>query len=81
MVAEVSTPLAGVAVTAFAGGTEVTSTSTEDDGTYVLGGLVTGEYRVEFSAAGFDDFVVDDVAVTAGQTTANVNATMTASAP
>ncbi len=81
LAAEVSTPLAGVAVTAYVGDTEVTSTSTEDDGTYLLGGLATGEYRVEFSAAGFDDFVVDDVAVTAGQTTANVNAVMTATAP
>jgi hypothetical protein len=81
MAADVSTPLAGVAVTAYAGDTEVTSTSTEDDGTYVLGGLATGEYRVEFSAAGFDDAVVEGVAVTAGQTTANVNATMTTAAP
>ncbi|MEK7731928.1 MAG: carboxypeptidase regulatory-like domain-containing protein, partial [Planctomycetota bacterium] len=81
MVADVSTPLAGVAVTAYAGDTEVTNTSTEDDGTYVLGGLATGEYRVEFSAVGFDDVVVEGVAVTAGQTTANINATMTATAP
>lgn len=79
--AEVSTPLAGVAVTAYAGDTEVTSTSTVNDGTYVLGGLATGDYRVEFSATGFDDVVVEDVAVTAGQTTANIHAALTASAP
>lgn len=78
---DVSTPLAGVAVTAYVGETEVTSAATDDDGMYVLGGLTTGEYRVEFSATGFDDVVVDDVSVTAGQTTANVNAVMAATGP
>jgi hypothetical protein len=81
MVGDVSTPLVGASVTAFDGDTEVTSTSTGADGTYLLGGLPTGEYRVEFSATGFDDFEVEGVAVSAGQTTGNVNATMTASAP
>ena len=69
---DVSTPLAGASVTAYDEDTEVTSTSTAEDGTYLLGGLVTGEYRVEFSAAGYDDVVVEDVAV---------SATMTATAP
>jgi hypothetical protein len=81
MVSDVSTPLAGASVTAYDGDTEVTSTATGVDGTYVLSGLPTGEYRVEFSATGFDDFVVEGVAVNAGQTTGNVNATMTASGP
>lgn len=76
VVEDVSTPLSGVSVTAYTGDTEVTSTTTEGDGTYVLGGLTTGEYRVEFSAAGFDDVVVEEVSVTAGQSTANVNATI-----
>jgi hypothetical protein len=79
MVVDVSTPLVGASVTAYDGDTEVTSTSTGADGTYVLGGLPTGDYRVEFSATGFDDVSVDNVAVTAGQTTANVDAVMTAS--
>jgi len=81
MVGDVSTPIAGASVTAYDGDTEVTSTSTSADGTYVLSGLPTGEYRVEFSATGFNDFEVEGVAVSAGQTTGNVNATMTASAP
>jgi hypothetical protein len=81
MVGDVSTPIAGASVTAYDGDTEVTSTSTGTDGTYVLSGLPTGAYRVEFSATGFNDFVVEGVAVNAGQTTGNVNATMTASGP
>jgi hypothetical protein len=81
MVGDVSTPLDGASVTAYDGDTEVTSTSTGADGAYVLSGLPTGAYRVEFSAAGFNDFEVEGVAVSAGQTTGNVNATMAASAP
>jgi len=81
MVADVSTPLPGVAVTAYMGAAEVTSTSTGDDGTYLLGGLATGEYRVEFSAIGYDSVVVEGVVVNAAQTTANVNATMAVTSP
>lgn len=74
-------PLAGVAVTAFLDGAEVTSTSTDADGAYAFGGLVAGTYRVEFSLGGFDDAVVDDVDVVAGQTTVDINAVMTPAAP
>jgi len=75
------TPLTGVAVTAFAGGDEVTSTSTAADGTYVLAGLTTGTYHIEFSLAAYADVAVDGVSVSAGVETSNVNAAMTASAP
>ncbi len=71
--------LGGVAVTAYKDDVEVTSTQTEDDGTYQLLGLTTGTYRVEFTATGFVDAEVADVSVTAGQDTAGVNATLTAS--
>ncbi len=74
-------PLAGAAVTAFLDGAEVTSTSTDADGAFAFGGLVTGTYRVEFSLGGFDDTAVNGVEVLAGQTTANVNAVMTPTAP
>jgi len=70
--------IAGASVTAFnEDGEEVTTTATADDGTYVLGGLPTGTYRVEVSASGFADASVSDVSVTAGQQTADVNFTLT----
>jgi len=75
-----ASPLAGVSVTAFDGDTEVTATTTEADGTYVLGGLPTGDYRVVFSAAGYDDVELADVAVAAGSATEHVDATMTVAA-
>ena len=46
-----------------------TSTSTEDDGTYVLAGLSVGEYRLEFSAASYQDAEVEGVEVTVGEET------------
>ncbi len=74
--------LAGVSVTAFDDdGEEVTSTSTAADGTYLLGGLATGTYRVEFSFVGHDDVSVENVSVSAGEETTGVNAAMTATAP
>jgi len=81
MVEDVSTPLASVAVTAYVDDQEVTTTSTEADGTYVLGGLTTGTYRVEFSLVGYDDVVIPEVNVNAGETTLGVDAVMTATAP
>ena len=75
---EPGAPLASVAVTAYdADDEEVTSTSTEADGTYTLAGLLAGEYRLVFSASGYDDVEATGVAVTAGEATENVNATMT----
>ncbi len=71
-------PVAGASVTAFDGDTEVTTTTTADDGTYVLGGLATGTYRVECSATGFQDAEVTGVEVTAGETTSNVDITLVA---
>jgi hypothetical protein len=74
-------PLANVAVTAYDGQTEVTTTATDADGTYKLMGLHTATYSVEFSAAGYGSVTVGDVAVTAGEATENVDATMAATAP
>ncbi len=74
------TPLGGASVTAYAvGGEEVTSTSSDEaDGTYVLGGLPTGDYTVEFSATGYVEPAPMPVSVVAGQTTENVDVTLTA---
>ncbi len=70
-------PLANASVTAFKGDEEISSTSTEEDGTYMLIGLSAGSYRVEFSATGYDDMEVFDVVVTAGETTSGVDVTLT----
>lgn len=76
---EMGNPLADVSVTAFdEDDEEITSTATDDDGTYVLGGLLAGTYRVDFSATGFEDISVSDVTVEAGETREDVDATMTA---
>jgi len=72
-----ASPLANVSVTAFEGDDEITSTATEDDGTYALSGLSAGTYRVEFSASGFEDAEIADVEVVAGETTDGVDVTLT----
>lgn len=59
-------PLGSVAVTAYRGEEEVTSTASEADGSFMLIGLPTGEYRVEFSLAGFADQGVSPIDVQAG---------------
>lgn len=69
------------------GWNEVDDVSTAGNGTYDLGGLATGSYRLEFrdytgtyltqyydKAANLD--VATDVTVSAGSTTANINATL-----
>lgn len=74
---DVTSPVGNVAVTAYDDdGEDVTTTFTEDDGTYALMGLPTGAYRVEFSATGFADAEVVDVAVQAGQETSSVDASL-----
>lgn len=74
---DVTSPVGNVAVTAYDDdGEDVTTTFTEDDGTYALMGLPTGTYRVEFSATGFADAEVVDVAVQAGQETSSVDASL-----
>ena len=67
---------------------EASETSTAADGTYDLGGLNTGSYRVRFQATG--DYLgeyynnkpnldaADDVPVTAGQTTSGIDAALAA---
>ncbi len=62
-------PLPGVSVTAFKGDDELTSTGTGTEGRYVVGGLPTGVYRLEFSLATYQDAEIVDVQVTAGETT------------
>lgn len=72
-------PLESVLVTAYDDSdTEITSTTTDPDGTYVLSGLPTGTYTVEFSATGYVDAQVEGVSVTAGEQSANVNASLAA---
>ena len=74
---DAASPVGNVAVTAYGeDDEEVTTTFTEDDGTYALMGLPTGTYRVEFSATGFADAEVVDVAVQAGETTSAVDANL-----
>jgi hypothetical protein len=71
-------PLAAVSVTAYdAADNEVTGTATTEDGTFVLSGLTTGIYRVEFSLTGFQDAEVTGIEVTANQTTTIDEVTMT----
>ncbi len=74
---ESQAPLANVAVTAYdQNGEEVANTATDPDGTYLLVGLPTGMYRVEFSAMGFEDASVENVSVNAGDAVGGVNATL-----
>ncbi len=60
--------LPDVTVRARRGGEEVSSTSTEDDGSYTLNGLPPGTYDISFSKAGFVEASVEDIAVAAGET-------------
>lgn len=62
--------LADVLVSASRNGEEVTSTSSDIDGSYMLIGLPTGNYDLEFSKSGFVDASTTGIAVLAGQTTA-----------
>ncbi len=64
-----------VAIAAFLGDVEITSTSTEADGTYTLAGLPPGEYRVVFSVPELDDMEVLGVTVVAAETTDNIHVT------
>lgn len=73
-------PLEDVTVTALRDGEVLTTTATEEDGTYLLVGLPTGAYTVSFSAEGFEELETTDVAVQAGETTEPVDATLQASA-
>ena len=71
-------PLAGVFVVAFADDEEMGGAITEEDGGYMVAGLPTGVYRLEYSLGGYEDAEVTEVSVTAGSTTENVDVTMTA---
>jgi len=63
-------PVVDAAVTAIdEDDAEVSTTSTEADGTYVLGALHTGTYQVEVSAVGFQDATREGVEVSADETT------------
>lgn len=63
--------------TAYKGDEEITSTATDADGQYTLLGLPAGEYRLEFSAAGFENAEVTGLVVEAGQTLEDIAVTMT----
>jgi hypothetical protein len=74
-------PLNSVSVTAYDDADiEVTTTASNDDGAYTLSGLATGEYRLEFWAAGYEEAELTGIAVTAGQATEGVDITLTAPA-
>lgn len=70
-------PLENVTVAALDDDTQIGSTGTDEDGNYVLSALPAGQYTVEFSAIGFSDVSVNDVSVSAGEITEDVDATMT----
>lgn len=74
-------PLGAVSITAYDGDDEVTSTSSDADGFYMLVGLHTADYRVEFSANGFEDLSVSPVAVMAGVATIDVDVSLTPTSP
>jgi len=74
-------PLNSVSVTAYDDADiEVTTTASNNDGAYTLSGLATGEYRLEFWAAGYEEAELTGIAVTAGQATEGVDITLTAPA-
>jgi hypothetical protein len=68
--------LGNASVTAYKDGEEVTSTSTESDGSYMLMGLPPGTYTVEFSASGHMDAEVMGVVVESGADTPGVDAAL-----
>ena len=78
LVADAEMALADVSVTAMSGGEEVTTTSSDELGMYLLIGLPPGDYEVEFSKAEFDDATVDSIMVEAGQTASGQDVSMTA---
>jgi hypothetical protein len=72
--------LANASVTAYdASAAEITSTASMWNGTYQLIGLPPGTYTIEFSATGYDTSQVTGVEVLSGETTTNVNGTLTLS--
>jgi len=74
-------PLPDVTVQALRDGDPVTTSSTEADGTYALGGLATGTYDVEFSAEGYTTVTTEDVEVQAGEMTSGIDAVLEAAEP
>ncbi|MBP7936466.1 MAG: DUF4382 domain-containing protein [Phycisphaerae bacterium] len=62
-------PIPAVAVTVFDQDVEVSSSVTDEDGTFTLVGLPAGTYRLEFTADGYEDTEVGSVSVQAGQAT------------
>ena len=79
-------PLAGVTVTVYSAGSSVTSTTTDQGGTYAVGGLPAGTYQVGFDTGGGPNYTpvyysgkstlatATPVAVSAGAVTPNINA-------
>lgn len=85
--AEGGGPLADIQVTVYSYNGDVNSVRTDANGNYDVGGLNTGVYRIKFSVSSglyimeyynnaTDITTAADIAVTAGNTTANINAAL-----
>lgn len=71
------TAVAGALVTAYDDeGEEVTSTTTDENGVYMLLGLLPSSYDLIFSANGYEEADLAGVAVSAGEDTANQDASL-----
>ena len=68
--------LESATVIVFADGDEISTTTTETDGTYMLIGLPTGSYAVGFSAGGYSGAEENEVEVSAGETTSGIDAVL-----
>lgn len=63
------TEIEGAALTAFEGTTEVTSTSSQSDGSYVLMGLTEGTYDIRATHPDYEESTKTGVSVTVGNNT------------
>jgi len=79
VVDDAAIPLEDVVVTAYDDSDdEVGATGSEPDGSFALGGLHAGTYRLEFTLLNFEDAAVTGVVVVAGESTDVGEVTMTA---
>lgn len=62
-------PIPSVAVTAFGSEGEVTSSATDEDGSFVLAGLPAGAYALELAVDGYQEARVEGVSVQPGEAT------------
>ena len=80
MVDDASVLVEAASVTAYLGGEEITTTSTDENGVYVLSALEAGDYRIEVSASGFEDAEVASVPVADGEDVTGIDVSLTAEA-